>query len=136
MEELQRICKTLLSNADLVISIDVPNGAIVLNFAPAISLEDIVMRCSKYTRLRVAKTADDDEWFFVGETKLELITSKAELQKLLVEDRWQVNCDTPVEPVFWIRCEGAIMLDIVCGALAWSMGEREFQSVSLPAIAD
>lgn len=135
MEELLNICKTMLDNADLDITIEVPSSEIVLDFAVGGSLENVVLRCGNYTRLRVAKSADDDGCFFVGETHIEVIVSETRIREFYAEDGWRSVGDTKISPMFRVRCDGGIILDIMCGALAWKIDDSEFQAVPFPAIA-
>lgn len=125
----------MLDNADLDIAIKVPNSTIILDFVVGGSLENVVIYCDNYTRLRIAKSVDDDRCFFVGETHIEIITSETKLREFYSEDGWLSIGDTKVSPMFRVRCDGSIMLDIVCGALAWKINDGEFQDIPLPAIA-
>jgi hypothetical protein len=135
VEELLNICKTMLDNADLDIAIEVSSSTIILNFVVGGSLENVVLRCGKYTRLRVSKFEDDDEGFLVGDTQIEMITSEEIIREFYVEDGWSSIGDTKISPIFRVRCDGWIMLDIVCGSLAWKIDDSEFQALPLPAIA-
>ncbi len=139
MEELLKICKTMLDNVDLDIMVESPSGAITLDFVVGGSLERVILRCSDYTRLQVVKPAEHRECFFVGETHIELITSRTKLQELLAEDSWcsiggaEIDVgDTKVRPMFHVRCDGGLMLDIVCGVLEWKIDDESFQSIPTP----
>jgi hypothetical protein len=134
MEELLKICKTMLDNANLDIAIEVPSSTIILDFVVGGSLENVVLRCSDYTRLRVAKSADDDRCFFVGETHIEMVDLETSIREFYAEDGWRSIGDTRISPMFRVRCDGGILLDIVCGTLAWKIDDSEFQTVPLPAI--
>jgi len=134
MEELLNICKTMLGNADLNISIEVSTSTIILDFIVGASLKNVILRCGNYTRLRVAKSEDDDQCFFIGETHIEAITSETKIRELYEEDGWRSIADTKISPMFRVQCDGGIMLDIVCGALAWKVDDSEFQFVPVPAI--
>lgn len=135
MEELLNICQTMLDNADLDISLEILTSIITLDFVVGGSRENVILRCSNYTRLQVVKDMDDCDCFFIGETNVELITSRAKLLALYKEDGWLINNidDWKTRPMFRVRCEGAIMLDIVCGALAWKLDDSSFQSLPTPA---
>lgn len=133
MDELLEVCNTLLDNANLDLSIEVTTGTIVLDFVAGGSLENIVIRCGEYTRLRVAKGRTDDQCFFIGQTEVETISSRKKLVELDLEDGWQGNEETmTVSPTFRVKCDGGIMLDILCGSLSWKIDDGEFKSLGLP----
>jgi hypothetical protein len=135
MEELSNICKTMLDNANLDIFIKWPPGntrdcGIILNFVVGGSLEKIVIYCGEYTRLRVTKDADEGQCFFVGETNIELITSKEKLQNLYREDGLSNTNESENSRMFRVQCDGGIQLDILCGTLTWKMDDGEFHVIS------
>jgi len=131
VEELLNICKTMLDNADLDIAIEVSSSTIILNFVVGGSLENIILRCGKYTRLRVSKFEEEDGCFLVGKTEIEVIVSEKMIREFYLEDGWSSIGDTKISPMFSVRCDGWIMLDIVCGAIAWKIDDSEFQAISL-----
>jgi hypothetical protein len=134
MDELLEICKTWLNDADLDIAIAPSSSTIILDFVVGVSLRNVVFRCGRYTRLRVAKHQDDDDGFWIGETKIELITSEKAIRQIYVEDGWQSIGNTTISPIFRVRCDGSIMLDIVCGTLEWKIDDSQFQPIALPKL--
>ena len=131
MEELLHICKIMLDNANLDIQIEIPSSTIILDFVVGGSLENIILRCMNYTRLRIAKYEDEDQCFFVGETCIELITSETTIRELYKEDGWIRSDKCITSPTFRVRCNGSILIDIVCNDLAWNIDGGEFKSIPI-----
>jgi hypothetical protein len=134
MEELLKICKTMLDNANLDIVIEWPpvsnpNCAVILDFVVGVSLENIIIRCGKYSSLQVSKDADSEQGFFVGETNIELIPSKTKIVDSYIEDGRRITCEKDAPPMFHVHCDGAITLDIVCGDLSWKIDDGEFRTI-------
>lgn len=122
MSDLQEVCKTLLDNADLTLSVDGEKGEIKLVFYPSAFEGEITFYCSDYSRLNFRKSADEENSIFVGEVHVTIVKDIANVAKLYKEDGWQsYNLDL-LNPVAHIEIEGGAMLSIVCGNLSWKKG--------------
>jgi hypothetical protein len=134
MEELLKICKTMLDSADLDITIEWPpvgnpDCAVILDFVVVGSLENIIIRCGKYSSLQVFKDANSEQCFFVGETNIDLIPSGKKISDSYVEDGQRITTEREAPPMFHVHCDGAITLDIVCGDLSWKIDDGEFYTI-------
>ena len=128
MDEILEVCQTLLDNADLDISLEVPSGRILLDFVVGGTLENIIISCSDYSYLKIEKCADDSQCFFVGETRINVISSRSELQKLYETD--DLSMRSIESSVFHIRCIGGIEVEILCSSLGWKIDDSEFKSIA------
>ena len=132
MEELLTICQTMLDNADLDITIELYTSTIILDFVVGGSLENIIIRCKNYSHLEVLKDPDEEQSFFIGETHIELINSEAKIRQLYKEDTrfiYIIDHNTTIIPLFHLRCDGSITLDIICSGLEWKIDDNEFQTI-------
>ena len=129
MSNLQEVCKTLLDNADLTLSVDGEKGEIKLVFYPVAFDGEIIFYCSDYSRLNFRKSADDEGAIFVGEVRVTIKNDITSVAKLYKEDGWQSYNQDLLNPVAHIEVEGGAMLSIVCEKLSWQKGEGEIQFV-------
>jgi hypothetical protein len=136
MQELLNICATLLDNADLDISVEIFTSKVTLDFIVGGSLEKIIIYCKNYQRLRITKSHDEEQCFFVGKTEIESVYSKSKLQELLKEDGWLYHDKTEFTPMFRVKCEGAITLDIICSRLEWQIDGSQSKVVPIPDLVE
>lgn len=129
MSNLQEICKILLNNADLTLSVDGVMGIITLEFYPATYDGVVTFICSNYSRLNFRKSVDDSDAIFVGETQVTTIEDKVSIAKLYKEDGWLEYNQKHMNPVVLIEIEGGAMLSIVCEQFSWQQGTGPIHKV-------
>jgi hypothetical protein len=99
MNNLQKVCETLLSNADLSLSVDGQKGEIRLEFHPSSYDGKVTFMCLNYSRLNYRKDSDDENCIFIGETRVRLIEDKEHIAQMYRDDGWKdvsLECLKPV----------------------------------------
>lgn len=129
MSNLQEVCRTLLNNADLALSVDGMDGSIKLEFYPAAFEGVITIYCANFSRLNYRKTPEDTDAIFVGETNITIKEDISSISKLYQEDGWQSYSQETMNPVAHIEIEGGSMISIACEKLSWAKGEDSINVV-------
>lgn len=120
----------MLDNANLDITIEIPNSLVVLDFVVGGSLENIIIYCSNYIYLEVVKPPDENQCFFIGETNIKLITKQEERRKLFEKKDLCNYGDDKTSPIFYIQCDGCISIEILCYTLKWKINKSELYEVN------
>ena len=121
MEELQRVCQTLLDNADLDVLLDAQTGEIVLCFLVAGSYEQVIFRCGRYHSFKLIKDPDEAECFFVGETHVSLLTGSEEIKQGMASEGWTWGETSLPSQLFRIEVQGGIEIRVLCETFNWSL---------------
>ncbi len=119
-EELQRVCRTLLDNADLDVWLDAENGEIVLCFLVAGSYEQIIFRCGRFHSFKMVKDPEEQECFFVGETHVSFFKEPEEIKQAMAEG-WEWEESSLPSQLYQVEVLGGIEVQVVCGTFAWNL---------------
>lgn len=121
MEELQRVCQTLLDNADLDVLLDAQTGEIVLSFIVAGSYEQVIFRCGRFHAFKMTKDPDEAECFFVGEAHVSRLTGSEEIKQGLASEGWTWGETSLPSQLYRIEVNGGIEIRILCETFTWSL---------------
>jgi hypothetical protein len=121
LEELQQVCRRLLDNADLDVWLDAENGEIVLCFLVAGSYEQIMFRCGRFHSFKMVKDPEEQDCFFVGETRVSVFTEPEEIKQGLANEGWTWGESPLPSHIYQIEVLGGIEVRVVCGTFAWNL---------------
>jgi hypothetical protein len=127
-DELRTVCAELLNNADVCLSLDDENDAVVLTFLPACQECEVVFECSGLQKLRLVKHPQETCGFFVGETHVEAFTSASDKLRLLSQVGSYPE-DQLAQELFSVRTLPGIELEIICTRFAWYRRPPEMRSL-------
>jgi len=129
MDDLQKICNTILNDADLTLSVDGQKGVIKLEFYPAGHNGVITFFCTDYSRLNFRKSSEDGNAIFVGSVFVSLIDDKDRIAQFYKEDGWARYNTSSINQVVLVEIDGGCMVSIVCEKFSWQKDHGPIQKI-------
>jgi len=124
MQELEKVCKELLDNADLDVELENKTSSIRLKFTTGNKegeLVEVFFECKNFCFFKMAKNSEDEEGFFVGQTVVNKIEEIEGIKNFLVtQDKAFGNKQLP-NILYHIKILGGAEIEVICFKFDWRL---------------
>ena len=117
LDDLRRLCESVLTNADAYVSLDECSDTIRITFVT--SSEEVTFECSGFHLFQVVKDHTDASGLMVGETRVTAYSSVSEIRRLMSSTGWSWQDVNLPKELFLIETRGAVELRILCTRFGW-----------------